>query len=73
MATYKMSPQLRELWKQARLDYEATLQAVKLGNHKEAVQRQLQAIDSLNVFNDKLLSELDRMREPERGTVTWAP
>lgn len=61
---------LSGLYRQAKLSYDACIQAMKNDNHKEAVELQLHAIDSLNMFNNQLLRELDWMNKPPRQT--WA-
>lgn len=66
-----VSTKLKKLWRQAKLDYDSCLQATELGNKKEAVERQLLAIDSLNKFNDQLLVELDRIGT--KPNKIWAP
>lgn len=71
MARTKYKPDFARLngsYRQAKLSYDACIQAMRNGNHKEAVKLQLLAIDSLNEFNEILLQELEWMRKPPKKT-----
>ena len=57
--------------RQAKLSYDACLQAMRNGNQKEAVKLQLLAVEAVMEFNNDLLKELEYMRKPPKKV--WAP